>query len=287
MQILWTLLLTLGGGYLGFCLLLFLGQSHLLHLPNIPSRELMATPAAAGLSYETVGLVTADGFKLHGWFVPAQRSRGTLLFFHGNAGNISHRLESLVIFNHLHLNVLIFDYRGYGRSEGSASEAGVYRDAEAALGYLREQRGIPLEELIFYGHSLGGAVAAWLAARYPPKALIIESGFTSIPDIAADLYPYLPTRLLTRLHYDTLKNLQAVSSPVLIIHSREDEIIPFQHGQRLYAAAGEPKRFLEIQGDHNGGFLLSGQRYPKGIDDFLNLPGVLTSPQTLKQRMEK
>jgi len=142
-------------------------------------------------------------------------------------------------------------------------------DAEAALAYLREQRGIPLKEMVYYGHSLGGAVAAWLAARYPPGALIIESSFTSVPDIAADWYPFFPTRLLTRLHYDTFSNLQAVGRPVLIIHSKDDEIIPFNHGQRLFAAAQRAKRLLAIQGDHNGGFLLSGQRYERGIDEFL------------------
>jgi hypothetical protein len=192
-----------------------------------------------------------------------------VLFFHGNAGNISHRLDSLSVFHRLGFNTLIFDYRGYGQSEGSPSEDGIYRDAEAALTYLREDRGIPLKTIVYFGRSLGGSVAAWLAARTSPGALIVESSFTSAPDMAAQLYPLLPARMLTRLRYNTLEYLTRVTCPVLIIHSAEDEIIPFQHGQRLFAAAPEPKRFLEIHGDHNMGFLNSGPRYEQGLQEFL------------------
>lgn len=266
---LWTVILALGGVYCTFALMLFFLQSRLVHLPNMPGRELMATPQQLGLNYEPVSFMTDDGVKLHGWYIPAQKAQGTLLFFHGNAGNISHRLDSLVIFNRLGLDILIFDYRGYGRSEGTPSEGGLYKDAEAALRYLRGQRDLSMQAIIFFGRSLGGSVAAWLAARYPPAALIIESSFTSAQDMAAELYPFLPTRLLTRLRYDTLNNLQAVRSPVLIVHSRDDEIIPFQQGRKLFAAAQEPKRFLEIRGNHNEGFLESRQVYEKGIQDFL------------------
>jgi fermentation-respiration switch protein FrsA (DUF1100 family) len=269
MRMLWTVILVLSGVYTALALVLFFLQSRLVHLPNMPGRELMATPQQIGLNYESISLMTDDGIKLHGWYIPAQKSQGTLLFFHGNAGNISHRLESLVIFNRLGLDVLIFDYRGYGRSEGTPSEEGLYKDAEAALRYLREEHGLAMGDIIFFGRSLGGSVAAWLAARYPPAALIIESSFTSAQDMAAELYPFLPTRLLTRLHYDTLKNIQAVRSPVLIVHSRDDEIIPFQQGRKLFAAAQEPKRFLEIRGKHNEGFLESRRNYEKGIQDFL------------------
>ena len=271
-----NVLLSISSIYGILVLLVFLFQSSCVHLPNIPGRQLVATPKQAGLDYETVSLVTADGVKLHGWFVPAQQARRTVLFFHGNAGNISHRLENLAIFHQLGLNTLIIDYRGYGLSEGRPSETGLYRDAEAALQYLQETRGISAADIIVFGHSLGGAVAAWLAARHPLGALIIESSFTSIPAIAADLYPWLPARWLTRLHYDTLGNLQAVSSPVLIIHSPEDEIIPFHHGRRLFEVANPPKQFLEIRGDHNSGFLQSRLRYKNGIANFLNLLEELT-----------
>jgi hypothetical protein len=249
--------------------MLFLGQSRLVHLPGTPSRVLMATPYEAGMDYESVTIPTEDGLALHGWFVPANPSRGTLLFLHGNAGNISHRLDSLQVFNRLGMSTLIFDYRGYGQSEGSPSEQGLYQDSVAALGYLASERGIGPEQTVIFGRSLGGAVAAWLAAHHPSQALIIESTFTSVPDMAAELYPCLPARLLARLRYDTLENIRLVRSPVLVIHSRDDEMIPFHHGETLYQAAHEPKQFLEIQGDHNMGFLLSRERYEEGIGGFL------------------
>ena len=269
MRIMGHLLLILGGVYCSFAAVMFLFQSRLVHLPQIPGRELAATPQQVGLPYEAVFFVTADQVRLHAWFVPAPDAPATVLFCHGNAGNISHRLDSLAIFHRLGVNTLIFDYRGYGQSEGSASEEGLYRDAEAALRYLQEDRQIPRHDTVFYGHSLGGSVAAWLAARHPPAGLIIESSFTSAPDMAAELYPFLPARWLTRLQYDTEKYLQNVTSPVLIVHSTDDEIIPFHHGQKLYEAAQEPKQFLAIRGDHNGGFLITGKRYEQGLRDFL------------------
>lgn len=268
MRTLYSLLLGIVGIYTCIVLLMFLLQERLVHVPHIPGRELNTTPSDVELEYESVFFTTADGVKLHGWFLPAREPRMTLLFFHGNAGNISHRLASLVIFNRLNFDVLIFDYRGYGRSEGSPSEPGLYQDAMAALHYLQQQRGVALRDMVFFGRSLGGAVASWLAVRQPPRALIIEASFTSIPDLAAELYPLLPVRRLARLQYSTRDNLASICSPVLIIHSTGDEVVPFQHGQRLFAAAREPKRFLEIYGDHNSGFLTSGEIYLDAIDDF-------------------
>ena len=256
-------------GYIGIAVALFFAQSRLVHLPEIPGRTLTATPQAAGLDYESVDIVTADGVKLHSWFVTAEPARATLLFFHGNAGNISHRIDSLRIFHDLGLNTLIIDYRGYGQSEGKPSEQGLYADSEAAWQYLTSKRGIPPQQIIIFGRSLGGAVAAWLAARHQPRVLILESTFTSAPDMAAELYPFLPTRLLTRLQYNAQRNLELVRCPVLIVHSRDDEISPFRHGQRLYDTAREPKRFLEIRGDHNMGFLLDQARYEAGLAEFL------------------
>lgn len=148
-------------------------------------------------------------------------------FLHGNAGNISHRLDSLRIFHGLGLDVLILDYRGYGRSEGRPSEEGTYRDARAASRYLVEARGVAPERIVVFGRSIGAAIAAALAVEQRPAALILESGFTSVPDLAADLYPWLPARRLARLHYDTRARLPHVTVPVLIVHSRDDEIISF------------------------------------------------------------
>ncbi|GAB4343919.1 MAG: alpha/beta hydrolase [Desulfobulbaceae bacterium] len=251
------------------CAGLYLMQDRLLYYPNLPSRELRANPADAGMEYEPVFLTTPDGVRLHGWYVPAVRPRGVLLFFHGNAGNISHRLDSLRIFNRLGLSTLIIDYRGYGQSGGRASEEGIYQDAETAWNHLVEERGISPDRIILFGRSLGGAVAAHLAARHRSGALILESVFTSVPDLAAGYYPVFPVRLLSRNRYEVRKTLPGVNSPVLIIHSPDDEIIPYRHGRALFEAAAEPKTFLRIHGGHNEGFLESGSLYTDGLARFL------------------
>ncbi|HSG94905.1 MAG TPA: alpha/beta hydrolase, partial [Afifellaceae bacterium] len=194
---------------------------------------------------------------------------GVVLFFHGNAGNISHRLDSLRIFNALNLDTLIFDYRGYGRSDGKVSERGTYRDGEAAWRYLTVERGIAAEDIVLFGRSLGAAIATYVASRHTPGALIVESGFVSVPDMAANLYPWLPARRLARIKFPAGDYLRAVSCPVLIVHSRDDEIIPFEQGRKLFERALEPKHFLELRGGHNDGFLVSGRRYLDGLDNFL------------------
>lgn len=256
--------------YGGLALLLFLFQPSLVYHPEI-GREIVATPQQAGLSYEDVRLVTADGIALHGWFVSAGNpARGTVLFLHGNAGNISHRLDSLQMFHRLGYNTLIVDYRGYGKSNGKPDEQGTYRDAAAAWDYLTQTRNIPPARIVLFGESLGGAVAAWLASRQAPAALVIASGFTSVPDLAADLYPLLPVRWLSRFSYDTRAFLQASSVPVFIAHSPDDDIIPFRHGRALYEAALGPKRFLELAGGHNTGFIFMRETWVQALDEFMN-----------------
>lgn len=269
-QIITSVLLIFLLGYLGFLLLVYLGQPSMIYYPNIPGKDLQATPGEAGLDFEEVQLQTRDGVELHGWYLPATDPEAVLLFLHGNAGNISHRLDSLRIFNALGLSVLIFDYRGYGRSEGRPSEEGTYRDAEAAWSYLVEERGWRAEQIVVFGRSLGAAIAAQLSGKNSPRGLILESAFTSVPDFAAEIYPYLPVRLLSRYHYDTLKHLRRVSCPVLVIHSPDDEIIPFRHGRAVFRAADEPKTFLQISGGHNEGFLQSEPRYVEGLAQFLD-----------------
>jgi fermentation-respiration switch protein FrsA (DUF1100 family) len=274
LNIIGSIIILAAGMYGALCLYLFLMQAKLLYYPEIPSRKLTASPRDIGLEYESVSITTSDGVTIHGWFVPAQQGRGTILFFHGNAGNISHRLDSLKIFHDLGLSTLIIDYRGYGSSSGSLSEQGTYFDAEAAWLYLTESRKIPAQEIVVFGRSLGAAVGAYIAAKQNPAALILESAFTSVPDMAARLYPIFPVRLLSRFQYNTEKSLLSVSSPVLIIHSPDDEIIPYKNGQILYNSARQPKYFLEIQGGHNEGFLVSGRTYRDGIGSFIrtNLP---------------
>lgn len=269
MSSIWSIISFILAVYASFVLILYLSQSRLLYYPDLPSRALAATPGQVGLDYRSLQIPTTDGVTLHGWFLPVTSPRATLLFFHGNAGNISHRLESLQLFHELGLSVLIFDYRGFGQSGGSPSEPGSYQDAEAVWRYLTEQIGVPPAEILLFGRSLGAAVAAYLASRHRPGGLILESAFTSVPDLASELYPLLPARWLSRFRYDSRAYLSSVTSPVLVIHSRDDEIIPYHHGQALYAAANEPKQFVEIRGDHNGGFMISSARYRQGLNRFI------------------
>ncbi len=266
-----SMLTTVAAGYGVIAGLLYLYQDQLVYFPE---RALIATPTRAGLAYEPVRFTSTDGVALSGWFIPAPNARATLLFFHGNAGNISHRLESIRQFHQLGLNVFIFDYRGYGESEGVPTEAGTYRDAEAARRYLVETRGLAPEHIVYFGRSLGAAIAAWLATQHPPRALIVESAFTSVPDFGAEIYPWLPVRLLARLRYPTQEYLRSVQAPVLVIHSRDDEIVAFRHGERLYGSANSPKELLEIRGGHNDGFLVSGAHYTRRLDGFLRHVGL-------------
>ena len=273
MRMIWHILGILAAAYGGLALVLYFFQARLVFYPET-GREIIVTPGQAGLPYEDIRLTTSDGLSLHGWHIPAPQThaqpRGTVLFLHGNAGNISHRIDSLQMFHRLGYSTLIFDYRGYGNSSGTPSEQGTYRDAEAAWRYLTEQRYIPSCRIVLFGESLGGAVGAWLAARQKPAALVIASGFTSVPDLARHFYPYLPVRWLARIRYDTEKNLRTVVAPVLIAHSPEDEIIPFGHGRTLYAAANPPKRFLELAGGHNDGFIFMRESWVKALRDFLD-----------------
>ncbi len=266
-RVLWPLARILICAYAGFAGILLVFQSRLLYLPH---KELESTPREVGLDYQDVSFTTTDGVKLHGWFVPAgQNSRGVVLFCHGNAGNISHRLQSIHIFNRLNMDVFIFDYRGYGRSEATPSEQGTYLDAEAAWSHLTQLRNIPAEKIVIFGRSLGGAIAAHLAQDHTPGAVIIESSFTSVPDIAAKMYPFMPVRLLCRFDYNTLESVQQLDCPMLVVHSRADEMIPFDHGRRIFEAAKEPKSFLEINGSHNDGFLLTPEAYLQTLERFL------------------
>ncbi len=264
----WHALGILAAAYGGLALLLFFTQGRMVFYPET-GRELIATPAQLGLPYEDLQLKTSDGISLHGWFVPAPRPRGTVLFLHGNVGNISHRLDSVQMFHHLGYSTLIFDYRGYGNSSGTPSEQGTYRDAEAAWRYLSEQRHEPACRIVLFGESMGGAIAAQLATQQKPAALVIASGFTSVPDLGQQLYPYLPVRWLARIRYDTRAYLRNVTVPVLIAHSPQDEIVPYAHGQALFAAANPPKQFLELAGGHNDGFIFMREDWVRALGDFL------------------
>ena len=256
------------GAYLLLVGFVYLTQAKLLYLPGVPGRELDADPIRIGLEYENVWLEASDGVRVHGWFVPGGSVR-TVLFFHGNAGNIAHRLDTIRQFHELGLSVFIIDYRGYGQSEGKPSEDGLHQDAAAAWRYLTDERDISAADIIVFGRSLGGSVAAWLAAQQPPGALVVDSAFTSVPDAGADVYPWLPVRLLARIQHATKEHITKVTAPVLVVHSRGDEIIPFKHGQALFELANQPKTFLELRGGHNDAHFTSGQAYIDGLRQFL------------------
>jgi len=241
-------------------------QSRLVYSPT---RKMNTSPADIGLDFEEITLRTSDNINLTAWMIPAASPNGVLLFCHGNSGNISNRLDSIRIFNQLGLSVFVFDYRGYGRSDGQPSENGTYNDALAAWQYLISRRNVSPNDIIIFGRSLGGAVAAWLASRYSPRFLIVEGGFTSIADVGSDLYPYLLVRPFIRYDYRTIDYIKKVKCPILIIHSVDDKVSSIHYGRKLYEAAGNPKEFLEIRGNHYDGFLTSGESYIAGLKSFL------------------
>lgn len=235
-----------------------------------PYDRLEMTPAEWGLPYEEVSLLTDDQLTIHGWYIPHPTATKTVLFFHGNGGNISHRGDSVVIFHRLGLNVLIIDYRGYGRSEGQPDEPGMYRDAAAAWRYLTEQRGLAAKQILIFGRSLGGAVATRLAVQVEPAALILESTFSSARDMAGHLFPLLSPVLLLRYRFDSEQQIQQLKSPLYMGHSPDDEIIPYELGQKLFAAAPPPKRMFEMRGGHNDGFLQSQPGYELSLKAFIH-----------------
>ena len=270
------LVIVIPAAYVLLCVFLRWREPSMIYLPD---RQLEAAPDAAGLSYEDVFLTTADGARIHGWFLPAPRdlpsSPFTLLFFHGNAGNISHRLDKLAVFHELGASVFIIDYRGYGRSEGQPSEEGIYRDAQAAYEYLTgkaQPHGAPHLEarsIVVYGESLGSAVAVDLASKVTVGGVVLEEPFTSIGDVGHEKFPFLPIRFLARTKYDSLGKIGRINAPLLIFHSRDDEYFPIRHAQRLFAAAREPKRLVELHGRHNDAFFTSTDTCRDALKGFL------------------
>ena len=264
----WNVLISVVLAYAAVVALVFVFQTRLVYYPGI-GRDVAVTPQVYGLAFEPAEIRTADGESLHGWWVPADHARGTVLLLHGNAGNISHRLDYLLMFNRLGHSTFIIDYRGYGRSTGAPSEEGTYRDAEAAWDYLRQARSVRQQDLVIVGESLGGGVATWLAAKVPPRALVLLSTFTSMNDLGAEIYWFLPVRFISRMRYDNLRNLERIKAPLFIAHSRDDEIVPYAHGRRLFDAAREPKEFLEMRGGHNEGLVFSRKEWMARLGSFL------------------
>jgi uncharacterized protein len=234
-----------------------------------PRSEILHTPKEASLSYEEISFSSRDGVILSGWWIPAEHPRGAVLFCHGNGGNVGTSLESLVIIHELGLDLLIFDYRGYGRSGGHPSEEGTYADAEAAWEFLSDRKNVPPYRVIIWGRSLGGPIAAKTASVHPAGLVIMESTFTSLQELVKSYFPIIPRGLLADYAYDTLFYLGKVKTPVLVIHSPDDHVVPFSHGRKLFESINGPKSFLQIKGGHAGGFLESRDVYTARINDFI------------------
>lgn len=232
-----------------------------------PLKEIEATPEDVALAYEDVMVKTKDGIQISGWFIPANSPKGVLLFCHGNGGNISHRLEKILIFNNLGLDIFIFDYRGYGRSKGQPSEKGLYLDTEAAYKYLTEIRKANPGKIVLFGESLGAAMAIDLAAKNDAAALIVEGAFTSAKAMGKRVYPLIPS-FLYMISFDSLSKIKNIKSPKLFFHSKNDEIVPYQLARELFSAAPNAE-LIEIIGGHNTAFIELKHKVVPKIREFL------------------
>ena len=228
-------------------------------------------PSSFNVKVEDVFFQAKDGTKLHGWYIPSANAQATLLWFHGNAGNLTHRLENIQQLQPLALNIFIFDYRGYGKSEGKPSEAGIYQDSQAAYDYLiREKNVVPLENLFLFGRSLGGICAVEVASSNPAAGLILESVFTSARDMAGQVFPLLPIGWAIRSKFSAVEKVPYLKLPKLFLHGTKDEIVPYKLGRKLYSAAAEPKEFYDIEGaGHNDTYGVGGREYFSALNRFI------------------
>ena len=234
-----------------------------------PERALVATPESLGLPFENVAITTQDHVKLHGWLIKAPSSKATFIFFHGNAGNISGRLEKIDFLHKIGVNILIIDYRGYGKSEGRPTEEGIYKDATAAYDYLLQREDMKGQNIISYGVSLGGVVAVDLAVARPVSCVILDSTFSSAADMAKKIYPFIPSFSM-KTKMDSMRKIKDTTVPILFIHSIEDQTVPFALGKKLYDAAPGVKEFIEITGSHTDGHIYGEDKIKNGIRVFLN-----------------
>jgi fermentation-respiration switch protein FrsA (DUF1100 family) len=258
--------------YLAIVAVLWFAESRLIYFPGA-ERSLSPPAAALQLSIERAEFTAEDGVKLVGWVMPA--TDGTsgywLLICHGNAGNLSQfdRPAHYAALRQLGLNLFAFDYRGYGESGGTPSEHGLYRDADGAYRYLREERGVSAERIIVFGHSLGSAVAIDLASRTPVAGLIVEGGLISVLQRGQELYPFIPVRWIARTKFSSIDKIPKVTTPKLFLHAVADEVIPLSHGRRLFQAATDPKTLVELAGTHSDAFAVDSAQYFGSIATFL------------------
>lgn len=254
------------GGYAALCGALYKYQDKLVYFPD---DYFAKDPAAEGLVFEDFEVEVEPGATVTGWIVRSQPGAPWVLHFHGNAGNISARIDHLKLFNELGFNGVVFDYRGYGKSKGKPSEAGLIADGVAVVKYLTDDLMVDPKMLIYFGESLGGGVASAVAEKEKPRALILKSTFTSVPDLGAELYPFFPVRLLSTTEFNTKARVGRFLFPKLVVHGRPDVVVPYEHGQRLYQAASEPKEFLDVYRGHNVSPLGLGQEFKDVVKRFV------------------
>lgn len=227
-------------------------------------------PSSYDIQVEDVFFQARDGTKLHGWYIPLPNAQATLLWFHGNAGNLTHRLENIQQLQPLNLNIFIFDYRGYGKSEGKPGEKGIYLDSQAAYDVLIREKNISSQKLFLFGRSLGGACAVEVAANNPAAGLILESVFTSAQDMAGNMFPLLPIGWAIRSKLDAISKVPHLKLPKLFLHGTEDEVVPYELGRKLYSAAADPKEFYDIEGaGHNDTYIMGGREYYTELNRFI------------------
>lgn len=253
-----------------FILVRFLEKTSIFY----PSKTIELTPDRFKIPYEDITLTTEDGVRINGWLILKSGAKCTLLFFHGNAGNISDRLMKLRSFYEMGVNTFIIDYRGYGRSQGVPTEEGVYKDGRAAFDFLKKRQDVGSLPIVVYGVSLGGAVAIDLAGHRPVEALIIDSSFSSAPAMARVVYPMLPPIFMS-VKFDSIRKIKTLTMPKLFMHSTEDNVVPFRIGQQLYEAATGPKEFVPLTGGHNDAHVECKEKFLGAIEAFLRKEGYL------------
>jgi len=239
--------------YVTLTVLLWWKQEALLFMP---AREYGTLPSASGLTHEEIDIEVEPGTTIRGWFIPAPvEAIGTVLYFHGNSRNLSYYVPRLAPFAAAGFDSFSIDYEGYGASGGTPSETNIYRDADAAWNWLTRTKGVKPGRIVVWGYSLGGAAATWCASRHEVGAVVLESTFTTIPEVGANVYPWLPVSLVSRYQFANRDRVAMIRAPILIGHGNTDQLIPFEMGQELHRVANEPKRFVEHAGDHGAGLV--------------------------------
>jgi fermentation-respiration switch protein FrsA (DUF1100 family) len=265
-----SIVVSIGLGLAAAMLLMVIFEEKFIYFPSKHPKGNWQ-PETYGLNAEDCFFSTSGGLKLHGWLFRVGKPKATLLWCHGNAGNITHRLDNISKLLPLGINIFIFDYRGYGKSEGSPSEKGIYNDAIAAYDYLTHEQGVNSSSIIIFGRSLGAIVATHLAANRLCRGLIVESGFSSSRDMAKELFPFLPLHFFLRSKFDAMSMISRIHIPLLFIHGTNDNTVPINLGRKLFERANEPKSFYEILGaDHNDTYIVGGDVYFKRLNEFID-----------------